>query len=84
MTRRGTLFVDLATPTVTEVLNHTDDLYLEPEELSERVEMMPGFVNLKLDVRYMETRNLGNFLDVMKDRIDESDRFHGVEGREQN
>lgn len=78
LTRRGTLFVDFATSTVTEVLNHTEDVYLEPEQLSERVEMMPGFVNLKLDVRFMESRNLGNFLDVLKDRIDEDDRLHGA------
>lgn len=69
-TRRGVLFIDLAKSTVTEVLNYTKDVYLDPQEYNDRVEMMPGFVNEKLDLRFVENGDLREFMTELKTRIE--------------
>lgn len=51
-TRRGVLFIDLATSTVTEVISQAKDVFLDGQKCSDRVKWFPGFVEEKFDVKF--------------------------------
>lgn len=76
-TRGGMLLIDLATSTVTEVVSHTKDMFMDPKAFNPGVELLPGFVNEKLDVRFIDRGNFSVLLRGLKGKIEEYGRFDG-------